>query len=206
MSLSINYYPGPGKFELVGGSFTELKYEGFISGAFQNNYPTGDQGDFYFVNGSGYVGGRSVEPNDILLCVADTPAGGVEVADAWEVISDGLAVLSSSSSSTSKIVSGANYTAGTDSRNELFGGLFILTDASALELPAAEPGMNFLVITEFTGTATITRGGTDQFYIGGVITASANIISPDDAPGYWVRIAYRSPGRWACISNGWAAE
>lgn len=95
MALSIVFFPGLGKFELRGGSFTPLQYEGGI-GCDGREYPIGDRGDFYICTRAGGIGGavgRTLAVNDVLLCLASTGAGpGHIVGDNWTVLENPIEI------------------------------------------------------------------------------------------------------------------
>ena len=125
------------------------------------------------------------------VLVAETPAQGRTALEVGPI-----AVASKSNA----------YTIGTDSADELLGGVVYVTASAAMTLPAVSAGKHCTIIAIGGAVAvTITPDTSDRIIIDGVALTDGQSIVSNSLAGDVARVTYESADGWHISTNGWSA-
>jgi len=116
----------------------------------------------------------------------------------WWLTDSGIAV----SGIATKVVTGA-YTAGTDDINELYGGVFYVTSAATLTLPAAGPRMHFVVYTVGAIAVSVDPNAADLIMLDGTALSDGDKITNLSTSGDAAAFSYYGATGWYAATNGW---
>lgn len=115
---------------------------------------------------------------------------------------DGTAAITTGLPVTVKVTS-ANYTVGTTSSLELYGGIIYVTSAATITIPAVAVGVNFTVVTKGAIAVSVDPNGADLLILDGTALADGEKATNLSTAGDILVISYYDATGWYAASNGW---
>lgn len=97
----------------------------------------------------------------------------------------------------------ANYTIGTTSAQELWGGIIFVTAACTLTIPAVVAGQSFTVITEGAVAVSVDPNAADLIVLDGTALADGDKITNLSTGGDMAVFVARDATGWSAQTNGW---
>lgn len=97
----------------------------------------------------------------------------------------------------------ANYTIGTTSAQELWGGVIFVTAACTLTIPAVAAGQSFTVITEGAVAVSVDPNASDLIVLDGVALSDGDKITNLSTAGDMAVFVARDATGWSAQTNGW---
>lgn len=96
-----------------------------------------------------------------------------------------------------------NYTIGTTSAQELWGGVIFVTGACTLTIPAVVAGQSFTVITEGAVAVSVDPDAADLIVLDGTALADGDKITNLSTAGDMAVFVARDATGWSAQTNGW---
>lgn len=115
---------------------------------------------------------------------------------------NGSAAITTGSPITVKSTA-TNYTVGTTSALELYGGVIYATAACTIAIPAVVSGVNFTVITIGNFAVSVDPDATDLIVLDGTSLADGEKATNLSTSGDILVVTYYGASGWVAISNGW---
>ena len=97
------------------------------------------------------------------------------------------------------------YTIGTDSADELLGGVVYVTASAVMTLPAVSAGKRCTIIAIGAVAVTITPDASDRIILDGVALADGASVVSKSLAGDVAHVTYESADGWHISTNGWSA-
>jgi len=94
----------------------------------------------------------------------------------------------------------ADYTIGTDSADELYGGTVYVTGAATITVPAVAAGMNFRVVTIGAVAVSVDVNAADRMYLNGTALADGDKATNGSLSGDTLECQYESANGFNCRS------
>lgn len=96
-----------------------------------------------------------------------------------------------------------NYTIGTTSALELYGGVIYVTGACTLTIPAVVAGQSFTVVTVGAVAVSVDPNASDLIVLDGTALADGDKITNLSTAGDVAVFTYYDATGWAAVTNGW---
>lgn len=100
-------------------------------------------------------------------------------------------------------VTGSNYTIGTTSAQELWGGVIYVTGACTLTIPAVAAGQSFTVVTIGAVAVSVDPNASDLIYLDGTALSDGDKITNLSTAGDIAVFTYYDATGWSASTNGW---
>jgi hypothetical protein len=101
-----------------------------------------------------------------------------------------------------KVTSG-NYTVGTTSAQELWGGAIYVTGAATITIPAVAAGQSFTVVTIGAVAVSVDPNASDLIYLDGTALSDGDKITNLSTAGDIAVFTYYDATGWSASTNGW---
>jgi hypothetical protein len=96
-----------------------------------------------------------------------------------------------------------DYTLGTDSLDELYGGVIYVTGAATITVPAVQSGMSFTIITVGAVAVSVDVNAADRTILDGTALADGDKITNTSTAGDIAVFTYESASGFYAATNGW---
>jgi len=97
----------------------------------------------------------------------------------------------------------SNYTIGTTSTKELYGGVIYVTGACTITIPAVAAGMSFTVVTVGAFAVSVDPNASDLIIRDGTTQADGEKVTNASTTGDIAVFSYYDATGFYCTSNGW---
>jgi len=94
----------------------------------------------------------------------------------------------------------ADYTIGTDSADEVYGGTVYVSGAATITAPVVAAGMNFTVVTIGAVAVSLDVNAADRMYLNGTALADGDKATNNSTTGDTLQCQYESADGWYCRS------
>lgn len=96
-----------------------------------------------------------------------------------------------------------NYTLGTDSLDELYGGIIYVSGAATITVPAVQSGVHFTVITVGAVAVSVDVDASDRTLLDGTALSDGDKITNTSTAGDIAVFTYESSSGWYATTDGW---